>query len=63
MRDGLTAILMVLAGALVAGAFLAGNGAKAAEHSRRSKWINQCIADNKSERGATPESSANIACA
>ncbi len=51
----LTGILMVLGGALVAGAFLAGNGAKAQLSKDDMKWINQCIADNKGERGGTPE--------
>ena len=49
----LTATLMVLAGAIVVGAFLAGNRVTAETADDR-KWIKQCIADNKNEPGATP---------
>jgi hypothetical protein len=49
-----TATLMVLASTIVAGAYLAGNRATAETADDR-KWISQCIADNKGEKGATPQ--------
>jgi hypothetical protein len=51
----LTFVLPVAACAVVATAFLAGNGVKAQLSQDDVKWINQCIADNKGQPGGTPE--------
>ena len=51
----LTAVMMALAGTIVAGSFLASNGVKAQLTKDDIKWINQCIADNKGEAGGTPD--------
>ena len=45
----LSSSLKVLAGVVVAGAFLTGNGLRAQITKDDVKWINQCIADNKDE--------------
>jgi hypothetical protein len=48
-------MLMLLAGVVVAGAFLSGNGVRAQVTKDDVKWINQCIADNKGEAGGTTD--------
>ena len=50
----LTGTMMLLAVTVVAGAFLSGRAVNAETADDR-KWVKQCIADNKSEKGATPE--------
>jgi hypothetical protein len=50
----LRAAVVFVASAVVAGACLAGKTVRAETADDR-KWIAQCIADNKNERGATPE--------
>ena len=52
MKLKATPVMMVLAGAVVTGAFLAGNRVNAESADDR-KWIAQCIVDNQAEKGAT----------